>query len=260
MKKFKVLLLFAAMMFALTGCQGISNAVAEEPSEETVPVLEGHDLMIYCGAGMTNPFEEITQLYKDKTGCEMNVTYANAGQIQSQINTAQEGDLFIAASADELVPVQDVVTRSENLVLHIPVLAVQKGNPLNITGLSDLVRDDIRMVLGDGESVPVGKIANKALADAQIAGQVNVVATLTTAPALATALESDEADATIIWKENAKSLSIVESPEMDKYIKTVVAASLEYSQDDEAVENFLEFLDSDDAKNIWTKNGYEIAE
>lgn len=258
MSKIKVLLLFFVMIFALTGCQGAGVSI-EESSVEKPQVLDGHALMIYCGAGMTNPFEEIAQLYKKKTGCEMNVTYANAGQIQSQINTAKEGDLFIAASADELVPVQDVVTGSKNLVLHIPVLAVRKGNPLNIRGLRDLVREDIRIVLGDSESVPIGKIANKALTDAQIVDQVIVAATLTTAPALATALELDDADAAIIWKENAKSLDVIESPEMEKYTKMIVAVSLEYGHDSEALDDFLGFLDSDDAKNIWIKFGYEIA-
>ena len=102
------------------------------------PDLTGHTLMIYCGAGMTKPFQEIADSFKAATGCEMNVTYANAGQIQSQITTSEEGDMFIAGSAEELKPVESYVSESKALVKHIPVLAVQSGNPKNITSLAGL--------------------------------------------------------------------------------------------------------------------------
>jgi molybdate transport system substrate-binding protein len=78
---------------------------------------------------MTKPFTEISDAFKAATGCTMQVTFANAGQIQSQIGVAQEGDLFIAGSAEEVKPVDDYVKASVNMVKHIPVLAVAAGNP-----------------------------------------------------------------------------------------------------------------------------------
>ena len=64
---------------------------------ESLPDLSGHTLMIYCGAGMTEPFEEIAAAFGEQTGCEMNVTYANAGQIQTQITTAEEAICLLPA-------------------------------------------------------------------------------------------------------------------------------------------------------------------
>ena len=48
---------------------------------------------------MTQPFTEIADAFTQATGCEMNVTYANAAQIQTQIKETQQGDFFIAGSA-----------------------------------------------------------------------------------------------------------------------------------------------------------------
>ena len=121
---------------------------------------------VYCGAGMTKPFGEIAEAFTKKTQVKMEVTYANAGQIQSQINTAQEGDLFIAGAAEELKPVEKYVSARKDLVKHIPVLAVARGNPLGISGVRDLGRSGIRVVLGDAKATPIGKIADKAIADA----------------------------------------------------------------------------------------------
>jgi molybdate transport system substrate-binding protein len=278
MKRILSIALVIAVITCFTGCNGNgSGATSPEPTvpgpagtAEAPSTLEtgsgntddlaGHTLLVFCGAGMTKPFQEIADVFQDQTGCKLEVTYANAGQIQSQINTAQEGDLFIAGSADELAPVKEVVSESKDLVKHIPVLAVQSGNPLGITCLADLANENVRVVLGDVESTPIGKIANKALTDTGILDQVNVVARTTTAPAIFTALTMDECDAIIVWKENITddTVEIVETTDMDQYIKTIPAASLSYCDDTDALTAFLNFLDTDNARAIWTNYGYEI--
>ncbi|HCT65456.1 MAG TPA: molybdate ABC transporter substrate-binding protein [Lachnospiraceae bacterium] len=222
--------------------------------------LSGHTLMIYCGAGITKPFQEIADAFKAETGCEMQVTYANAGQIQSQIKASQTGDFFIAGSEDELKPVEEAIASKKPLVKHIPVLAVQSGNPKNITGLSSLADSEISLVLGDSESTPIGKISDKALKELGIFEKVNIISRTTTAPAIFMALSTKECDAVIVWKENANdsSVEIVNTTDLDKYIKTVPAAVLTYSSDKEADEAFLAFLDGDTAKEIWQRYGYEL--
>lgn len=235
---------------------------AETTAEAGAEDLSGHTLMIYCGAGMTKPFQEISDAFKAITGCEMNVTYANAGQIQSQINTAQEGDVFIAGSAEELKAVEAYVTEQKNLVKHIPVLAVQEGNPKKITGLADLAGEGVSLIIGDTEATPIGKIAKKALTDAGIFDKVQIEATTATAPQMSAALAAGEGDAAIVWKENcdAEGVEIVDTADLDKYVKTIPAASLSCGADDEALAAFTDFLDTDDAREIWLKYGYEIAE
>lgn len=233
-----------------------------QDASAALPDLTDHTLMIYCGAGMTKPFQEIADSFKTDTGCEMNVTYANAGQIQSQITTSEEGDMFVAGSGDELKPVESYVAEQKDLVKHIPVLAVQGGNPKGISGLSGLTGDDVRLIMGDVDSTPIGKIAKKALTDAGIFDQVHIEATTATAPQMSTALAAGEADAAIVWKENcdAEGVEIVDTKDLDKYIKTISAASLNCSGDNEALDAFNSYLDSDAAKKIWMKYGYEIVE
>ena len=260
----------------ITGCgaasSGTAGSSAPQQTQESAPEdgeagksaantpdLTGHTLMIYCGAGMTKPFQEIADSFKAATGCEMNVTYANAGQIQSQITTSEEGDMFIAGSAEELKPVESYVSESKALVKHIPVLAVQSGNPKNITSLAGLAEEDVSLIIGDIDSTPIGKIAKKALTDAGIFDKVQIEASTATAPQMATA---GEADAAIIWKENcdAQGVEIVDNSGLEDYIKTIPAASLSCSADHDARQAFLAYLNSGDVQEIWLKYGYEIAE
>ena len=263
----------------ITGCGAASSGTARSSAPQQTPEsapedgdagksapdtpdLTGHTLMIYCGAGMTKPFQEIADSFKAATGCEMNVTYANAGQIQSQITTSEEGDMFIAGSAEELKPVESYVSESKALVKHIPVLAVQSGNPKNITFLAGLAEEDVSLIIGDIDSTPIGKIAKKALTDAGIFDKVQIEASTATAPQMATAIAAGEADAAIIWKENcdAQGVEIVDNSGLEDYIKTIPAASLSCSADHDARQAFLDYLNSGDVQEIWLKYGYEIAE
>ena len=271
MKKILSILLAMTMLAcALVGCSSnattktvtntVTNTVTVTVTEESQS-LAGHSLTIFCGAGMTKPFQEIAAAFKEKTGCEMLVTYANAAQIQTQIKTAQEGDLFIAGSKEETKPVESFVTSSVDLVKHIPVIAVKSGNPKGINGLADLAKDGVSVIIGDPESTPIGKIAVKAFSDAGISDKVNIVANTATAPAMATAIANGEADAAIVWKENsnAQGVQIVGGTDMDKYTKVVPAASLSCSTDKEALAQFVAYLATDEPNNIWKKYGYELA-
>ena len=185
MKRSLTLLLLLALCLSLAACGSQTPAPtaapaateapapAETPAEPEAPAepaveepaalsLEGQTLLIYCGAGMQKPFQEIADAFQAETGCEMNVTYANAAQLQTQISESKQGAFFIAGSQEEVKPVADFVLDSTPLVKHIPVLAVAAGNPKEIKGIADLAREDVVTVIGDPESTPIGKIAMKA--------------------------------------------------------------------------------------------------
>ena len=265
MKRTITFILMITICFAFTLCGIQSPAFAEETSaavQANRVNLKGQSLLIYCGAGMQKPFQKIADAFQEETGCEMNVTYANAAQIQAQISQAKQGAFFIAGSQEEVKPVADYVLESTPLVKHIPVLAVAANNPKNIKGISDLTRKDVVTVIGNPEATPIGKIAMKAFGDFGVKGKVNLAATTTTAPQLATVIGLGQADAAIIWKENCKAegVEICETQDMNKYVKMVPAARLSFDGKSAAAIAFLFYLKSDTAKKIWQKFGYELVE
>ena len=238
-------------------------STASASASSSTASLGGSQLNIYCGAGMTDPFTEIADAFEKQTGCKMNVTFANAAQIQTQIKETKEGDFFIAGSKEELKPVEDSVKESTDLVKHIPVIAVPSANPKNIAGLNDLANADM-LLIGDPESTPIGKIAKKALTDAGIwedLQQKGAISTTTTAPQIATALAKGEGDAGIVWKENVKAdgAKIVDTKDLDGYVKVVPAALLTSVSDEAAAKEFQSYLKTSEAQDIWKKYGYELA-
>lgn len=275
MKRILSSLLVLAML--LVGFVGCSTTSAEDAATDTQTTtqseaaqaegastdLTGQTLLLYSGAGLSKPVQEIVDTFKASTGCDVQVVFAATGQLLSQINTTQEGDVIIPGDMSELESIQNNITDSTKLVKHIPVLAVQEGNPKNITSVADLGGDDINVLIGDPETTPIGKIAVKAIEEAGLTDQIDIAASTTTAPAVITALTAKEADAGIAWKENvsiAEGVEIVDAPEMEKYIKTVPVASLSYSVNEEARLAFVEYMTGEEALAIWQSHGYELAE
>ena len=254
----------AASASSASQASSTSSASASSAASSTSAAsLDGAQLNIYCGAGMTDPFQEIADAFEDETKCAMNITFANAAQIQTQINTTQEGDYFIAGSAEEVKPVEQYVETSTPLVKHIPVIAVPTANPKGIASLADLANVD-SLLIGDPESTPIGKIAKKALTDAGIwdaLQQKGAITTTTTAPQIASALASGEGDAGIVWKENVKAngATILDTADMDSYVKTIPAARLTFVKNADAASAFDAFLQTAKAQDIWKKYGYELA-
>lgn len=265
----------ASALAALTGCSSTSSTSSTSASsaadsgqasssaagDVAEGSLEGKELDVYCGAGMTEPFSEIAQLFQDKTGCTMNVTYANAAQIQTQINESQQGDLWIAGSTDEAQRVSDLIANSTNLVKHIPVIIVPDDNPKDVQTMADLENVDI-LLIGDPDSVAIGKVAKNALTEAGLWDAVqDKITTTTTAPQITTALASGQGDAGIVWKENVKDgVTIVAEEDMEPFIMTIPAVELTIAKNTEALASFMEYLASSEAQDVWTAAGYELAD
>ncbi len=252
----------------LVGCssQSANQASSEQQSSLSISrmaSLEGQQLDIYCGAGMTAPFTDIADLFTEETGCVMNVTYANAAQIQTQIQTTNDGDMFIAGSKEEIKPIEEHVSKSIDLVKHIPVLAVPSSNPKHMSSIADLADAQV-VIVGDPESTPIGKIAKKVLGDAGLWDSLmgaGVITTTTTAPQIGTALANGEGDAGIVWKENAAAdgITILDSPELAAQVKVIPCAALNSVANEKAASTFEDFLQTDEVLDIWASYGYERA-
>lgn len=246
---------------ALAGCatdktgSGSSTAASTASSAAT---LSGRSLDIYCGAGMTDPFGQIAQTFEDRTGCTMNVTYANAAQIQTQITQTRSGDMWVAGSSEEGRRAGELIAHGTDLVKHVPVLAVPAANPRSITALADLEGAD-SLLIGDPDSTVIGKIAQQALTDAGLWDALqDHITTTTTAPQIATSLAGGQGDAGIVWKENVKDgVTVVAESDMAPYIKTITALELSCSADTGALAEFVQYLGGDEARGVWESFGYE---
>jgi len=219
--------------------------------------------MVFSGAGLADPVQEIADTFMAETGCDVQIVFAATGQLIAQIQQTESGDIILAGAVDELKNMAEgEVTETVELVKHIPVLVVPTGNPSNVQSLADLGKEGVKILIPDPETTPLGKLTLKAYEEAGILDTIDVAANTTTAPLALTGVAQQEADATIVWKENAAKndkVDILDIPELEKYVKVVPAASLKYSTNEEARVAFVDYLSGEAGLAIWQKYGYEPA-
>ena len=134
-------------MLLIAGALLIAGCTTTQPGSTQAGIL------VYAGAGLKAPLDEIGPLFTQKYGINVQYTYGGAGTLVSQMNLSRKGDVFMPGSTVEFQTAKDqgLVTTNQLVAYHVPVIAVQKGNPKNITSLKDFARPGLKIALGRAE-------------------------------------------------------------------------------------------------------------
>ena len=249
-----LLLLMTAMLLSLTGCGS---------GKQTPPKT----LYVYCGAGMKKPMDEIGARFEEEHGVRVIYNYAGAGTLLSQMRVKQTGDLYMPGAKHyfEKALQEGLVVAGEDVVMHIPVIAVPRGNPANIHGLADLTREGVRLGLGDPKACAIGKLADEILAKNHIpkeAVEANVAFRGATVNELVVAVSLGQVDAAIVWKSSlagcGEKVEIVPIPQEQNIVEMIPIGVLRFCGDRELAEKFVAFVASPEGASIFEKYGFEV--
>ena len=108
------------------------------------------DLIVYCGAGVRPPLEEIAAAYEKENKVKIKFNFGGSAQMLAQIELSKQGDVFIPGEEYYID-----ITKKKNLnygepvtiAYWLPVILVQKGNPKNIKNLSGLTASGVTKTL-----------------------------------------------------------------------------------------------------------------
>ncbi|MCK5804848.1 MAG: substrate-binding domain-containing protein [Lentisphaeria bacterium] len=107
-------------------------------------------LLCHVGGTMTPVFEELARAYGLRSGKTVDITSAGSGELLATIDMRREGDLY--ASHDPFMDVlmkRDLGVDGWCLSELVPVMVVPEGNPKGLTGMKDLMREDVSVCLTD---------------------------------------------------------------------------------------------------------------
>lgn len=222
---------------------------------------DGKTLLVYCAAGINNPMQEIGEKFKEEYGADVQFTYANSTELVSQMEISQKGDLGILASVEDYQSAngKNLVDDEKELAKHIPAIAVPKGNPANIKTLKDFANPGVKVILGDPQVTPLGKLANNLFMKQNIADAVknNTVSTFSTVNEVVTFLSQGKGDCSVVWEDNilnaSKDLDLISIPDNENSIKTIPICTLKSSNDKELAKAFFDFTSTDEATEIIKK-------
>jgi len=230
----------------------------------------GPSLLVYCAAGAKPPVEEAARRYMQEYGVTVQLQYGGSGTLLSNIQVARTGDLFIAADNSYIVIAQEkgVVAESIPIAYMTPVIAVQKGNPKNIQSVDDLLRDDIRLVLGNPDAASIGKQTKTLLTGLgvwdRVVNRVNADGVFKpTVPDMANDLKLGTVDAGIVWDATVNQypeLQAVHVSAFDRAREQITVGVLNVTQQPTTALRFARFLNSQVGNEIFRAQGYESVE
>lgn len=220
-------------------------------------------LLVYSGAGLKKPMEEIKTSYESDHDVAIEYVYAGSAQLLAQIQLSGKGDVFIVGSEEVYKDAQmkNLAGTPELVAHHTPCIAVRKGNPKHILSLEDMAKPGITVILGDPKANAIGLSARKIIEKNKLSGiTANTVAETATVNELVLQLAMGQADAAIVTKD-----SIVHSPKVgcieiapDKNIEQIIPVGiLTCSNHKTEAESFAGFIASPAGKNMFRKNGFE---
>lgn len=228
------------------------------------------NLTVLAGAGTILAMDDLKASFEEKNpGTTINIQYGNSGELFSTLNTQKSADMVIPG---DLTFMEKAKSKGylENdtikpIVYHIPVIAVQKGNPKNITSLKDLGNPGLKIGLGDTNGTAVGKQSIKILNKTGNLNAVknNVVVYAPTVNQLMTYITSGQVDAVILMEEIATTgkgqdkIEVIKIPEDQNAIATIGVSLTVFTQNKNLATQFEDYITSPEGLEIWKKHGFK---
>ncbi len=156
------------------------------------------EITVLAGAGFTKVGNDLVAAFEKKyPDAKVVMKYGGSGELFGTLKTTKTGDVFLPADYKYM---QDAMENGfvdnstvKNVTQNVPVIAVAKGNPKNITSLADLANSDVKVGIGDANGPAIGKATEKILNASNLTSAVsaNVVVKTTTVNQLLTYLVLD---------------------------------------------------------------------
>ena len=274
-KRIGAVALAVCMVLSCAGFGGASNKVASEGTTEVTTEGGKSKILVAAAASLQATFDnELIPLF-EKENPEITVegTYASSGDLQQQIESGLDADVFFSAATSNMDTLTEEKLIDEDTVVDLlkndVVLITPKDSKLGIKSFKDITKADT-IAIGDPESVPAGKYAKEILTNLGVYNEVEKKASLgASVTEVLSWVAEGSADAGIVYATDAqtentngddKEVEVVATAE-DSMMQTpvvypvgVVSAS---THKDEA-KAFEDFLQTDEAKAILEKAGFTI--
>jgi molybdate transport system substrate-binding protein len=225
------------------------------------------ELLVYCGTTMVRPITEIARIMEKKENIRITVSQGGSEDLYQSAKKSRVGDLYLPGE-----PAYRTKHLHEGLLgEYVTVgynqlgLLVAKGNPHKVRGdVRELLRRDLRVVIGNAESGSVGLAAQKLLEKAGIYRKVveRAVFLAQDSRSLSIALKNDEADLALNWRatgffpDNNKLLEVVDLDSKKAQPAPLLLIMLNFSRQKELARGFMQLALSPQGQAIFRANGF----
>jgi molybdate transport system substrate-binding protein len=240
----------------LVGCE------SRTPEESDAGAKE---LLLYCGAGIRPPVQQIAETFEREHGVKVVTDYAGSEVLLAKIKLAQRGDLYMPGDKHyvDQAAAEGMILSQQSVCYFVPTILVQKGNPKNITDLKDLLGAGLKLGIGDASACAIGRKTKEIFNKNGITWEdveKNVAFQSLTVNELGMQIQAGSLDAVIVWDAIARYYSEhgteVPIPVEKNVISTVNVGVLSFTGNRSLAEEFVKFSVSERGRDIFAQNNY----
>jgi molybdate transport system substrate-binding protein len=249
-----------AVTLTVSAC-GSSTPAAAPTASSGAPTVTGN-INVFAASSLTEAFKKIgTDFEAANPGAKVVFNFAGSSTLATQINQGAPADVFASAAPANMQTVIDAGNGAGTPVTFVKnqlVIAVPKGNPKGIKGLSDLTKPGVKVALCD-DPVPCGAAAKKALAAANVT--ITPVTKETDVKAALAKVKLGEVDAALVYRTDAKSSATdvdgIEFPESAGAINEYPIVALKGASNKAGADAFVAWVRSDKGKAVLDSFGFQ---
>jgi molybdate transport system substrate-binding protein len=86
-------------------------------------------IMVYCGAGMREPMDDIGVAFEEEYGITVEYNYAGSNALLSQMEITEQGDCYMPGATKyiETAMEKGFIASTQNICYHIPVIRLPQS-------------------------------------------------------------------------------------------------------------------------------------
>ncbi len=247
------------------GFSPLTPAATAAPAAVQPGDAKAQALMVHCAAGMRKAIDKLARDFGERQGVKIELNADGSNRLLGQIQLSRQGDVYIAGDAEyvERAMAAGLATTGFTFCLYVPVIIVQKDNPLGIKTLADLLKPGVRIGQGDEKAAAIGQQTVKILARNKIdreAWNKNVLLNTMTVNELGAAIKLRTIDAALVWSSTAADYAAdaaaVALDPTGTIVSDVQGTVLTCARDKALAQEFLDFLLTPGAQATLAANGY----
>lgn len=239
-----------AAALSLTAC---ASTAPSSPSSSADPVTG--TVQVYAAASLQRAFDEITSAFEDAhPGVDVVTVYDGSSTLATQIGQGAPADVFASADEKNMQKIGDLAVDARIFAANTLVIAVPKGNPGAVAGLSDLAR--VPTVLCAAE-VPCGAASATLLKNAGVS--VTPVSAEQNVTAVLTKVAAGDAQAGLVYATDVAGRDDVESivpAGADAVVNRYPITTVRTAANSAGAAAFTDFVLSDAGQEILAADGF----
>ena len=235
----------------------------------TADITTKVDLTISAAASLKDALGEIKTLYlAEKPKTNLIINFGSSGALQQQIEQGADVDLFFSAATSNMENLKNkgllIDSTIRNLLGNQLVLVVPNDSAIAISSFNDVSEAAVkRIALGAAATVPAGKYAEQVFTHLQNLEQVKAKAVYgSDVKQVLNWVETGNVDAGVVYLTDAKISSKVKvvaaAPQGSHQAIVYPAALIKTTNNYTASRDFLNFLNSDQARGVFDKYGFKV--